>query len=68
MWCQSNPVDSLSQILKKENIQDTTRIRVSFELVDLIYYKDIAKCIEVLKILDPIIASSHIENRFLLKF
>lgn len=68
LWCQSYPADSLNQILKTEGLEDTTRIRISFELVDLIYYKDIAQSIEVLKSLDAIIASSSIENRFQHKY
>lgn len=66
--CQNTKVDSLQEILQSSDLQDSTRIRLTFDLVDLIYYKDIPRTIQLLKDIEEPIKNSTIEYKFQHKF
>lgn len=68
IYAQSNTVDSLGLILEQDDLKDSTRIQVTFEIIDLIYFKDPPKCLNLLINLDQMIHSSTVENKFKHKF
>lgn len=68
VWCQMGTVDSLSQLLSEKTLSNSNRVKITFDLIQLIYHQDVPYTKELLKDIEHIIPSTDSDSQFKFKF